>query len=161
MLLQVKRRPILLVGTLLIVAVVLVVGYILFTLLKPKPQVINCGTLYLQNGTHKVYKAFDSENRRLGTAQSIGNCFGNAYQQCQVARLIIVQYRAVIGTTSMFTIGQVDGKCIMLDSAQSYNINTGGSRTPFSNDTCANLTYNGNTLHFVNCGKNGDVLVSF
>ena len=161
MLLRVKRLPILIIVCIIIVSIAAVFGYIQATSAQKTLQAIRCGTLYLHSGETKAYKAFDSKERKIDTAQPIGNCFWHAYQQCQYAVLTVAQLGTDIGVTSMFTINQAHGKCVLIDSTQSYNINTGGSRSPFRIYTCASLARNGNDLHFVNCGKNGDVLISF
>ena len=162
MLLQIKRHTILVISCIIIVAIAFVFAYMRFTSAQtPTSQAIRCGTLFIHSGDTKAYEAFDGNKRKIDTTQPIGNCFWNAYHQCHSAILIVAQRGTDIGTTSMFIIGQAHGKCVLIDSAQSFNVNTGGSRSPFKIDSCASLTHNSNSLHFVNCGKNGDMFISF
>ncbi|HLZ60297.1 MAG TPA: hypothetical protein VKR06_25405 [Ktedonosporobacter sp.] len=107
----------------------------------------NCGAIStLPNG-----KLADA-----GLAQSAGNCFWHAYQQCQPAGLFVQVGGIDTVTTHTFLITKNASGCAITDIT-SHRIVPQPPR--ITNYACTGMTNSNAALHITGCGAEGDVAV--
>jgi hypothetical protein len=111
-------------------------------------QAQNCGKVdTLLNG-----QPVDSNQARLA-----GNCFWQAFQNCQAASLILKEHSLDTGADHTFTLKGTNGTCSIMDSVRHYivpnNLNTTRSYT------CSGLVMQADGLHFIACGSLGNIIM--
>ena len=120
--------------------------------LTPNPtqaeQVQNCGKVdIIPNG-----KPSDANQ-----ARQAGNCFWQAFQNCQPASLLLKEHSLDTGADHTFTTNGTHGKCSIMDTVKHYivpnNLNTTRSYT------CSGLVMQADGLHFIACGSLGNIFM--
>jgi len=114
-----------------------------------QPPAQNCGTVHT---TRLLIVPADQDR-----AQGIENCFWQAYQQCRPATMGYSQASLDTTTIHTFSLKSQSGKCVITDVLQRLS----APRAPQSagSYTCASLTRQTDGLHFLACGKEGNILV--
>lgn len=90
-------------------------------------------------------------------AQGIEDCFWNAYQQCHSATMGYSVAGLDTATIHNFSLNSQNGKCVITDTLQT--IVEPRSPQTAGNYTCGGLTRKIDGLHFLACGKEGNVVV--
>jgi hypothetical protein len=122
------------------------------TALTPSPtlsqQVQNCGKV----DTTLNGKPVDSNQARLA-----GNCFWQAFQNCQPASFILKEHSLDTGADHTFTMKGTNSTCSIMDTVRHYivpnNLNTTNSYT------CSGLVMQADGLHFIACGSLGNIFM--
>ena len=109
-------------------------------------QAQNCG---------KVDTALNGQPSDRNKARLSGNCFWQAFQNCQAATLILVEHSLDTGAVHTFTIKGNNGKCSIIDTVKHYIVpNNLNSTTTY---TCSGLVMQADGLHFIACGNAGNI----
>lgn len=90
-------------------------------------------------------------------AQTVENCFWQAYQQCHPATLVYSQGDLDTVTLHTFSLKSQSGQCMITDAVQRSVLPR--KPTPAGSYTCGGLTQKNDGLHFTACGQEGNVLV--
>jgi len=111
-------------------------------------QVQNCGEV----DTTLNGKALDANQ-----ARQAGNCFWQAFQNCQAASLLLKVHSLDTGADHTFITKGINGKCSIMDTVKHYivpnNLNTTRSYT------CSGLVMQADGLHFIACGSLGNIVM--
>ena len=111
-------------------------------------QVQNCGKV----DTTLNGKPVDANQARLA-----GNCFWQAFQNCQAASLILKEHSLDTGADHTFIMKGTNGKCSIMDTVRHYivpnNLNTTNSYA------CSGLVMQADGLHFIACGSLGNIFM--
>jgi len=86
-----------------------------------------------------------------------GNCFMQAFQQCQAASLVVNFGSVDTVTTHTFTLQKQNAGCTISDAVQSRVIPRPAKN--IGTYTCTGLVSAANELHFNGCGKLGNIVV--
>jgi hypothetical protein len=86
-----------------------------------------------------------------------GNCFMQAFQQCQAASLVVNFGSVDTVTTHTFTLQKQNAGCTISDAVQSRIIPRPAKN--IGTYTCTGLVSATNELHFNGCGKLGNIVV--
>jgi len=90
-------------------------------------------------------------------AQQNENCFWQAFQKCQSAKLTFTKRGIDAGTTHTFTIEKQNSQCSISDATQHYIAPSPPQQG--KTYTCMGLTQRSDGLHFTTCGDEGDIIV--
>jgi hypothetical protein len=114
----------------------------------PHQQAQNCGKV----DTTLNGKPLDAKQARLA-----GNCFWQAFQNCQAASLLLRVHSLDTGANHAFTMKGTHGACLIVDTVTHYivpnNLNTTRSYT------CSGLVMQADGLHFIACGSLGNIVM--
>lgn len=114
-----------------------------------QPPAQNCGTVH----TTRLLIVPTDQDR----AQGIENCFWQAYQQCRPATMGYSQASLDTATIHNFSLKSQNGRCVITDALQ--HLIAPRAPQPAGSYTCASLTRQTDGLHFLACGKEGNILV--
>ncbi len=114
-----------------------------------QPQARNCGVVH---ATRLLVVPADQDR-----AKGVEDCFWQAYQQCHPATMGYSKASLDTATIHTFSLQSQGGKCVIDDALQ--NIVEPRPPQPAGNYTCAGLTRQSDGLHFLACGKEGNILV--
>jgi hypothetical protein len=90
-------------------------------------------------------------------AQQAENCFWQAFQSCHPATLVFIMTSAGTALIRTFTIHNNTGACSISDARQQRVVPNQPSAARTS--TCTGLVQQQQSLHFLSCGEDGDVVV--
>ena len=112
----------------------------------PSRQAQNCGT---------VDTALNGQPLDKTRAKASGNCFLQAYQNCQTASLLLVEHSLDTKAEHMFTSKSTNGKCSITDTVKHFLLpNHLTSTITYS---CGGLSMQADGLHFMACGGAGNI----
>ncbi len=116
---------------------------------SPTPvQAKNCGTIRQGPG------------KDMGTAtstQQTGDCFWQAFQQCQPASMTFTANGVDTLTTHTLVTNKTATSCVVSDTIQHQIVPHPSKNTTIV--TCTGVTKEQNTLRFTSCGTHGDLVV--
>jgi hypothetical protein len=117
---------------------------------NPTPaQPKNCGTIKQAAG------------KTVGTSttvQQTGDCFWQAFQQCQPASMTFAVSGVDTLTTHTFTTKKTATSCVVTDTIKHQIMPRPSKNT--TTVTCAGVTKEQNALRFTSCGTQGDLVIS-
>lgn len=86
-----------------------------------------------------------------------GQCFWQAFSQCQPASLVYVMNGVDTSTRSTFSVVKQSAHCTITDASQHRTIPR--PARPVQTFTCTNVTSDGKALQFLGCGTDGNITV--
>ncbi len=115
----------------------------------PQSSAQNCGTVH---ASRLMIVPTDQDR-----ARDIETCFWQEYQQCHSATMGYSQAGLDTATIHTFSLNNQAGQCVVIDKLQSIV----EPRAPQAagSYTCTGLTRQADGLHFLACGKEGNILV--
>ncbi|HEY6286325.1 MAG TPA: hypothetical protein VIX20_11725 [Ktedonobacteraceae bacterium] len=111
-------------------------------------QAQNCGKV----DTTLNGKPVDANQARLA-----GNCFWQAFQNCQAASLILKEHSLDTGADHTFTMKGTTGRCSIMDTVKHYIVPNNLNLT--RSYTCSGLVMQADGLHFIACGSLGNIFM--
>ena len=111
-------------------------------------QAQNCG---------KVDTTLDGQPVDANQARLAGNCFWQAFQNCQAASLILKEHSLDTGADHTFTMKGTNGKCSIMDTVKHYIVPNNLNLT--RSYTCSGLVMQADGLHFIACGSLGNIFM--
>ncbi len=109
----------------------------------------NCGTI-----KQAVGKTVGTST----TVQQTGDCFWQAFQQCQLASMTFAVSGVDTLTTHTFVTKKTATSCVVTDTIKHQIVPRPSKNT--TTITCTGVTKEQNALRFTSCGTQGDLVVS-